>query len=84
MFFEQREIYYNNGDLLVLFTDGIAEALGGDDLDVDRGFFKLADIIIKFFDDTEEIILNRIRNEIREVSRDLSLADDLTLLLIRL
>jgi len=84
VFFEQREIYYNNGDLLVLFTDGIAEALGGDDLDVDRGFFKLADIIIKFFDDTEEIILNRIRNEIREVSRDLSLADDLTLLLIRL
>ncbi|HOK03354.1 MAG TPA: PP2C family serine/threonine-protein phosphatase, partial [Spirochaetota bacterium] len=82
--FEQKEVFYESGDILVLFTDGVGESLGGSDLDIEKGFFKLADIILNFIDDSEELILNRIRNEIRSVARDLDLMDDLTLLLLRL
>jgi sigma-B regulation protein RsbU (phosphoserine phosphatase) len=48
VFFEQREIYYNKGDLLVLFTDGIAEALGGMILMLTEAFLSLQ-ILIKIF-----------------------------------
>ncbi len=75
---------FEHGDILILFTDGLAEALGGESMDIDKGFRKLGELVINNIDDNDEEILNIIRNAVRESSRDAELADDLTVLFIHL
>ncbi len=77
-------VEYKKGDILLLFTDGLVEALGGDDMDIDKGFDRLGAIVIENIDSDSENILNTIRNAVRASSMDIELADDLTVMVIRL
>lgn len=79
-----RSVEYERGDILLLFTDGLVEALGGEDMDIEEGFRKLGEIMTGCMDYSGEQILNSIRNAVRESSRDAELADDLTVLAIHL
>jgi len=77
-------VEYEKGDILLLFTDGLVEALDGEDMDIDEGFRKLGEIVISDLNETGERLLNIIRNAVRENSLNIELADDLTVLVINL
>ncbi|HPJ42521.1 MAG TPA: SpoIIE family protein phosphatase [Spirochaetota bacterium] len=77
-------VEYERGDILLLFTDGLVEALDGAEMDIDEGFRKLGDIVINNVNESDERLLNIIRNAVRENSLNIELADDLTVLVIHL
>lgn len=77
-------VEYEKGDILLLFTDGLVEALDGEEMDIDEGFRKLGEIVISDINETGERLLNIIRNAVRENSLNIELADDLTVLVIHL
>ena len=77
-------VEYERGDILLLFTDGLVEALDGAEMDIDEGFRKLGDIVINNVSESDERLLNIIRNAVRENSLNIELADDLTVLVIHL
>ncbi|HPR36435.1 MAG TPA: SpoIIE family protein phosphatase, partial [Spirochaetota bacterium] len=77
-------VEYEKGDILLLFTDGLVEALDGAEMDIDEGFRKLGDIVINNVNESDERLLNIIRNAVRENSLNIELADDLTVLVIHL
>lgn len=82
--YSEKTIIYETGDILFLFTDGLVESLGGEELDIDTGFSTLSEIILNSIDETPESILNILRNKIRELYPDTDLLDDLTILIISL
>ncbi len=75
---------YEKGDILLLFTDGLVEALDGEEMDIDEGFKKLGEIVINNINESGEHLLNIMRNAVRENSLNAELADDLTILVIHL
>ena len=77
-------VEYERGDILLLFTDGLVEALDGAEMDIDEGFRKLGEIVINNVNESDERLLNIIRNAVRENSLNIELADDLTVLVIHL
>ena len=77
-------VEYEKGDILLLFTDGLVEALDGAEMDIDEGFRKLGDIVINNVNESDERLLNIIRNAVRDNSLNIELADDLTVLVIYL
>ena len=82
--YSEDTVRYEKGDMLFLFTDGLVESLGGDELDIDAGFSTLSEIILSNIDESPEKILNVMRNRIREFYSDTELLDDLTVLVISL
>jgi len=82
--FDMRQIDYAPGDILVLFTDGLVETLGGEKFDPDLGFDRLSEIILNNLDLDFERLLNVIRNEVRNSYDESELFDDLTTLIIKL
>jgi sigma-B regulation protein RsbU (phosphoserine phosphatase) len=77
-------VEYEKGDILLLFTDGLVEALDGEDMDIEEGFRKLGEIVVNNINESGERLLNIIRNAVRENSMNAELADDLTVLIIQL
>lgn len=82
--YTEKTILYEKGDMLFLFTDGLVESLGGENLDIDLGFTALSEIIISNIEETPEKMLNIMRNRIRELYPQQDLLDDLTVLIISL
>jgi len=82
--YDIRQIDYASGDILVLFTDGLVETLGGEKFDPDLGFDRLSEIILNNLDLDFEHLLNVIRNEVRDSYDETELFDDLTVLIIKL
>jgi len=82
--YSENTIIYETGDILFLFTDGLVESLGGEELDIDVGYSNLSEIMLNNIDETPESILNILRNKIRELYPDTDLLDDLTILIISL
>ncbi len=80
--YQERTVNFDKGDLLLLFTDGLVEALGGESLDLKTGYTRLGSIIEETQSEAPEKILNRLRNEVRDISRSDELFDDLTVLAI--
>ncbi len=82
--YSEKTVIYEKGDVLFLFTDGLVESLGGDLLDIDIGFSNLSVIIKENIDETPEMMLNIMRNKIREIYPNQDLLDDLTVLIVSL
>jgi len=82
--YSANSISYEKGDMLLLFTDGLVEALDGEDMDIEEGFRKLGEIVISNINESGERLLNIIRNAVRDNSLNIELADDLTVLIINL
>ncbi len=75
---------YERGDILCLFTDGVIESLGGESMDTVEGTSALAKIVIDNIESPPEVILNIIRNTIRDRCFDSGVLDDLTMLIVQL
>jgi phosphoserine phosphatase RsbU/P len=69
-----------DGDTLVLFTDGISEAMNGQG--VEYGEEKLIDIIRSNCNERADIILNRIVESVQEYSGECQ-SDDITLIVVK-
>lgn len=82
--YTEETILYEKGDKLFLFTDGLVESLGGENMDIDIGFSELSGLIISNIDEGSENLLNVMRNRIRDLYPDTDLLDDLTVLIITL
>lgn len=80
--YEEQTIPFDRDDMLVLFTDGVVESLGGEDLDILRGEERLVTILMNSPENLEDIIqeldILRIKSPL-----DDDLKDDFTLLLVR-
>lgn len=82
--YSQESVQYDAGDILLLFTDGLVESLGDEGEDLQLGYEKLSQSIKTCINEPAEIILNFLRNTIRENSQDNELMDDLTVLAVTL
>lgn len=82
--FTQKRVEFETGDWLFLYTDGILEALGGELLDIDSGFEKLSNLILKNISTVPENVLNIIKTHLRENTIRTDIYDDLTVLIISL
>ncbi len=82
--FTETSVNYEPGDLLLLFTDGLVESLGDDGEDLDLGYEKISDILKNNINQPAEIILNILRNAIRDNSPGNELMDDLTVIAVNL
>ena len=82
--YAENAIPYHPGDLLLLFTDGLVESLGNEGEDLDLGYEKLRMLLKNNIHEPAELILNMLRNAIRDISPDNELMDDLTVLAVNL
>ncbi len=79
--FEERIIFYEPGDMLVLFTDGILEYLG--DLDIDRGEMVLTDAIRTFIDEGPAALVNHFSVKMATEDINTDAIDDFTLFAVQ-
>lgn len=82
--YHDETVTYDTGDILLLFTDGLVESLGDNGADIELGYEKISQILRTCINEPAEIILNILRNAIRETSPDSELMDDLTVLAVAL
>jgi sigma-B regulation protein RsbU (phosphoserine phosphatase) len=80
--YEEQTIPYEKDDMLVLFTDGVVESLGGEELDIRQGEERLIKILLQSPDNLDDIIQNLDVLRIKSPLDD-DLKDDFTLLLVR-
>jgi len=81
--YEERVILYEPGDLLLLFTDGVLEYFGGDDLDIDKGeeiLIKMANEYLK--KDPQELVDN-LNEYVNNNSMNDDFRDDFTVFAIK-
>jgi len=81
--FEEKTLQYDEGDLLMLFTDGVVECLGGNDLDAERGSEELARICLDHIDNGPEELVNVLSKMAKNYS-DNDMRDDFTVMTIEL
>lgn len=79
--YEQEDVWLVPGDTLVLFSDGITEALSaaGEEFGEDR----VQDVVGRWAAETPESILHRLLDAVREFSAGTSQFDDLTAVVLR-
>jgi len=79
--YDEGEIEYKKNDILVLYTDGVTEAINkaGEEFGLER----LKNIIINSKYETAENILNNIIKEIEKFTYGIPQFDDITLLVIK-
>jgi serine phosphatase RsbU (regulator of sigma subunit) len=78
---QPRDFYYQSGDILVLYTDGITEASNfkGDEY----GYDKLTNIINENSDLAVEELQKKIINDLYEFCGQTDLGDDYTIVLVK-
>jgi serine phosphatase RsbU (regulator of sigma subunit)/putative methionine-R-sulfoxide reductase with GAF domain len=81
--FEEKVLIYDPGDFLVLFTDGVTELLGGDNLDIDIGEEKLCEITIEHIDKNPEELISYFKKYLNENEMDTDFRDDFTIFAIK-
>ncbi|MDX1672186.1 MAG: GAF domain-containing SpoIIE family protein phosphatase [Balneolaceae bacterium] len=79
--YDKKEIQLNSGDLLVLYTDGITEAMNEEDEEF--GQHRLINLIRENRDAQADTLMELITEEVQEHSRNVSQSDDITLMVIR-
>ncbi|MBI1805183.1 MAG: PP2C family protein-serine/threonine phosphatase [Ignavibacteriae bacterium] len=75
------EVRFGSGDLLVLFTDGVSEAMNA--LDEEWGEERLEATAREYFHESPERILSSIVAAVKEHSRSVSQSDDITLVVAK-
>ncbi len=81
--FEEKTVTYSSGDLLVLFTDGVVECLGGPDLDTEKGEKELAKISARHIEYGPDILVKKLSESVKDAP-DNDLRDDFTVMAIQL
>lgn len=81
--FEEKRVFYSPGDLLVLYTDGVVECLGGSDLDTERGEEELAWLSTVYSHHGPDMLVEKLGKLAREAPES-DLRDDFTVMAIQL
>lgn len=81
--YEQGVAEYETGDMLVLFTDGVSEFLGGENLDVDRGEERLKNIALNFLDRGPQRLTKALSRFVDQYSENNEFLDDFTIFSIK-
>jgi len=79
--FEEEVIPFNKGDLLVIFSDGISEAMNVKEEEF--GENKIGDIVMRNRDESPEVLIDIIFNEVLSFTGSKSQMDDMTLAIIK-
>jgi sigma-B regulation protein RsbU (phosphoserine phosphatase) len=79
--YSEAKITLNKGDLLVLYSDGITEAMN--EREEEFGEQRLAQTIHEYIAEPAESIIDHILGNVRKHSATLPQLDDMTLLVIR-
>jgi sigma-B regulation protein RsbU (phosphoserine phosphatase) len=77
----EQEIPYGKGDLLVLYTDGLTEAINKSG--AEYGLERLKDIILKHKHESAAIIREKVLGAIDEFTHGLPQFDDMTMLILK-
>jgi sigma-B regulation protein RsbU (phosphoserine phosphatase) len=80
--YEEGTVTFQRGDILVLFTDGVTEAMNaaGEELGEDR----LIEIGIHHANGTAQVLLTKIVDEVKQHSIDVPQSDDITLVVAKM
>ena len=79
--YQQGEVVLHQGDMLLLFTDGVTEAMN--EAEEEYGEERLAAVIEKHFSSPAQQILSIVKEGVIEFSGDTQFQDDFTLLVLR-
>ena len=79
--YEESTVHMASGDVLVLFSDGVTEAV--DPLDEDFGEQRLADLVFSMRDRQAIDIVNAVHIEVAKFTQGAPPADDITVLVAR-
>lgn len=79
--YETGEVLFKPGDVLVLYTDGLSEAM--DDNNIEFGEQRLTDYIVKFRVHPAEVISSMIVKSVKQFASGINDLDDMTLVVIR-
>jgi sigma-B regulation protein RsbU (phosphoserine phosphatase) len=79
--YQEGEVRFTNGDVLLLFTDGVSEAMNqqGEELGEDR----LEEIAKSYLTESPLVILDKIVESVREHSKNTPQSDDITLVVAK-
>lgn len=81
--YEERVQFFEQGDLLLLFTDGIIEHLSGESLDIEHGEEKLINIALRYKDRDPVELIDYIKLELEKDSVSDEVRDDLTVFALK-
>lgn len=81
--YEQGEVEYNHEDMLVLFTDGVSEFLGGENLDIDHGEERLINISRHFLKRGPKRLIKALSRFVDQYSENNEFLDDFTIVAIK-
>jgi sigma-B regulation protein RsbU (phosphoserine phosphatase) len=79
--YEEETIPFNPGDLLIIFSDGITEAMNNSEEEFSEQ--RLIDLIIKNRNETPENLIDIIIKSVKDFSGGQSQSDDITLVIIK-
>jgi len=82
--YEERVIMFEPGDTLICYTDGVTEALGGADLDIDAGMEKLKDIALQYSDRDPQDMIDYLSDFLESSDLDIDFRDDFTIFIIKM
>ncbi|MCU0849011.1 MAG: SpoIIE family protein phosphatase [Spirochaetes bacterium] len=81
--YEEKVMLFEPGDMLILFTDGVTECLGGVSLDIDKGERRLCEIAFKHIDSGPDALIESIMQNLGNENMDSDFKDDLTIFAIK-
>lgn len=81
--FEERVLFFEDGDILLLFTDGVVECLGDDEMDIEIGERKLAEIAIENINSDPADIVEFVKKYAIKNPLDEDIRDDFTILAVK-
>jgi sigma-B regulation protein RsbU (phosphoserine phosphatase) len=79
--YEEETVYFNPGDSLVLFTDGVSEAMNKSA--EEYGEPRLEDVLQNTRGRSAQEILDAIHQDVKKHTGDFPQSDDITLLVLR-
>ena len=80
--YEEKVVMYEPGDLLLLFTDGVVECLGGRSLDVEKGEERLISMAWDYGDKPEKL-MEELKKELKNSELEDSFRDDFTIFTVK-
>ncbi|PKL41170.1 MAG: hypothetical protein CVV44_00605 [Spirochaetae bacterium HGW-Spirochaetae-1] len=82
--FQECTVQYEPGDILLLYTDGVLENLGGSDLDADLGERELSRVVSGFADTDPGELINHLKLVMSRNRIATDMKDDITIVAVSL
>jgi len=79
--YDESELSLESGDILVLYSDGITEAMNNEDDEF--GLDRLSEIVQDYSGESADILQQQILASVREHTGDVPQSDDITLMIIK-